>query len=397
MNVLKKGMFRTLQVCSIIALPLLPYKNPVILNKILEVVEIVKKSKRVLLVTDHTIRKLGLTNYLENDLRNENIQCFVYDRVVENPTTNNVEEALAMYKENNCEAIIAFGGGSPMDCAKAVGARVARPKKSLKEMKGVLKIRRKTPLFIAIPTTAGTGSETTLAAVIVDSETRHKYAINDFALIPDYAVLDEEVTMSLPKHIVAMTGMDALTHAVESYIGNGGNRSTKKDALEAIKLIFENLEESYSSGTSESRKNMLLASHKAGRSFTRAYVGYVHALAHPLGGKYNVPHGLANAIILPIVLKEYGAKIHKKLYEIAIYCNLIDKNAPYEDGAKIVIGKIQTLNRIFDIPDVIKEIKEEDIKEMALYAYKEANPLYPCPILWDKKQLEKIYYRIGNL
>ena len=177
---------------------------------------------------------------------------------------------------------------SSIDCAKAVGARVAKPHQSLEKMKGILKVHKKLPLLIAIPTTAGTGSETTLAAVITDAESRHKYPINDFPLIPRVAVLDPKVTASLPPFLTATTGMDALTHAVEAYIGNSTTAGTRADALFAVKMIFENIDRAYTDGSDlEARKNMLLAAFSAGCAFSKSYVGYVHAVAHSLGGEYN--------------------------------------------------------------------------------------------------------------
>lgn len=284
-----------------------------------------------------------------------------------------------------------------MDCAKATGARIARPKKPLSKMKGVLKVGKKLPLLIAIPTTAGTGSETTLAAVITDSETRHKYAINDFPLIPRYAALMSELTLGLPKSITATTGMDALTHAIEAYIGRSTTKETRKRALFAVKTIFENIETAYNDGQNiQARENMLQASYSAGLAFTVSYVGYVHAVAHSLGGKYNVPHGLANAIILPYVLKKYGKKIYKKLWKMGVYSGLFDKETSYEKGAKLFIEKIETLNKNMNIGTQIAEIKEEDIPALAKTAEKEGNPLYPVPVLWTAKQLEEIYREVKN-
>ena len=211
-----------------------------------------------LIITDAGIRSLGLTKRLENALTAADIPYTIYDKTVANPTTTNVQEALALYKKNNCDALIGFGGGSSMDCAKAVGARIAKPKQSLAKMKGILKVHKKLPLLIAVPTTAGTGSETTLAAVIVDAQTRYKYAINDFPLIPRYAVLDPKVTLSLPPFITATTGMDALTHAVEAFIGNSTTYATRKDALMAVQLIFENLDTAYHDGKNvNARRDML--------------------------------------------------------------------------------------------------------------------------------------------
>lgn len=399
MNIFKKLYCRTFQVIFRIAIPILPYREPKLLKDNDELIALLqeKQIKSVLLVTDKGIRGLGLTETLENQIKSNDIKLAVYDDTVANPTTKNVAEALDMYKSNDCEAIIAFGGGSAMDCAKATGARVVRPKKPLSKMKGILKVNKKLPLLIAIPTTAGTGSETTLAAVITDSETRHKYAINDFPLIPEYALLDANLTVGLPKFVTATTGMDALTHAVEAYIGRSTTKQTRDYALRAVKLIFENLETAYTDGTNlEARQNMLQAAYLAGLAFTKSYVGYIHAIAHSLGGKYNVAHGLANAIIMPYVLKKYGKKIFKKLWELGVYANLFDESTPIEVGAKYFIEKIENMNANMGIGTRIDEIKTEDIPFLAMTAEKEANPLYPVPVLYTAQQLEEIYFEVKN-
>lgn len=282
-----------------------------------------------------------------------------------------------------------------MDCAKAVGARVAKPKQSLARMKGILKVHKKLPLLIAIPTTAGTGSETTLAAVITDADTRHKYAINDFPLIPRYAVLDPKVTISLPPSITATTGMDALTHAVEAFIGNSTTYGTRKNALMAVQLIFENIDTVYNDGKNVSaRRNMLHASFYAGCAFTKSYVGYVHAVAHSLGGEYNVPHGLANAVILPFVLEAYGESIHKKLHKLAVAAGISKADTPVSESAAAFIQAIKDMKQRFHIGDHIPEIQDVDIPKLAHYADKEANPLYPVPVLMDKRELEQFYYQL---
>ena len=300
-----------------------------------------------------------------------------------------------LYKENGCGALIGFGGGSSIDCAKAVGARVAKPNTSLDKMAGVMKVCRKIVPLFAIPTTAGTGSETTVAAIITNDKTRHKYCINSFPLIPKYAVLDEEVTRTLPPHLTASTGMDALTHAVEAYIGQSTTAGTRKDATQAVKLIFENIRTAYENGNDmKARKNMLYASYLAGNAFTRSYVGYVHAVAHSLGGKYNVPHGLANAVLLPYVLEEYGKSAHKKLHKLAVVAGLTDGSVSDAEGAKLFIDAIWQMQKDLGIGDKIKGIKEEDIPEMSRYADKEGNPLYPVPKLMDRKELEKFYYMV---
>lgn len=394
MNIFKEIYCRVFQTAFRLALPVLPYRKPQIVGSVRELPDVIRGNHAscVLIVTDSSIRSLGLTKRLEHTLKRAAIPFVIYDGTVANPTTINVAEALELYRDHACDAIIGFGGGSSMDCAKAVGACIARPKKTLAQMKGILKVRKKLPLLIAIPTTAGTGSETTLAAVITDAETRHKYAINDFPLIPRYAVLDPKVTLSLPPSITATTGMDALTHAVEAYIGRSTTYHTRRDALHAVQLIFENIDTVYADGRNvNARRDMLHASFYAGCAFTKSYVGYVHAVAHSLGGEYNVPHGLANAIILPMILESYGKCIHKKLHKLAIAAGIADKKMPDAEAAERFISAIKNMKHRFDIPDTIPEIKPEDIPRLARYADKEANPLYPVPVLMSASELELFY------
>lgn len=400
MNTLRKIYCRAFQKAFHIAIPFLPYRKPKIAGSVRELPEIIMRHKctHVLIITDGGIMTLGLTRRLEKALKEAGIPYTIYDKTVANPTTVNVREALELYHKEGCDAIIGFGGGSSMDCAKAVGACAVKPNQSLAQMKGILKVHKKLPLLMAVPTTAGTGSETTLAAVITDADTRYKYAINDFPLIPRYAVLDPKVTLSLPPFITATTGMDALTHAVEAYIGNSTTIDTRRDALKAIKLIFENIDIAYEHGDNiQARRNMLHASFYAGCAFTKSYVGYVHAVAHSLGGQYNVPHGLANAILLPLVLREYGSCIDKKLHRLAIAAGLADKNTPGHEAAELFIRAIEEMKERLGIVNIVKEIQETDILKLAHYADKEANPLYPVPKLMDASELEKFYYMLMSL
>ena len=400
MNTLRKIYCRAFQKAFHIAIPFLPYRKPKIAGSVKELPEIIMRHKctHVLIITDGGIMKLGLTRRLEKALKEAGIPYTIYDKTVANPTTVNVREALELYHKEGCDAIIGFGGGSSMDCAKAVGACTVKPNQSLAQMKGILKVHKKLPLLMAVPTTAGTGSETTLAAVITDADTRYKYAINDFPLIPRYAVLDPKVTLSLPPFITATTGMDALTHAVEAYIGNSTTIDTRRDALKAVKLIFENIDIAYEHGDNiQARRNMLHASFYAGCAFTKSYVGYVHAVAHSLGGQYNVPHGLANAILLPLVLREYGSCIDKKLHKLAIAAGLADKNTLDHEAAELFIQAIEEMKERFGIVNIVKEIQETDIPKLTHYADKEANPLYPVPKLMDASELEKFYYMLMSL
>lgn len=398
MNIFKKIYCRIYQGCFRLAMPMLPYKEPEVRESVLEVKDILREERisNVLVVTDKSIRELKLMRDMERDLREfSSSTLYYFDDVVPNPTIDNIELGRTFYEENNCEAIIACGGGSVMDCAKMIGARITNPDKSVEDMKGLLKVKKKLPVLIAIPTTAGTGSETTLTAVITDNNTHHKYTINDFHLIPKYAILDESLTMKLPPHLTATTGMDALTHAVEAFIGNSTTEYTRRCALDAIRLIVENLPKVYSEPSNDrARKYMLKASYLAGLAFSRSYVGYVHAIAHSLGGKYGTPHGLANAVIMPYVLSEYGPKINKKLKTMAVFAGVA---RPYDDeqiAASKFINKILEFNENFGIPKKFDFIKPEDIPVLAELADNEANPLYPVPKLMDAKELEKIYYNL---
>ena len=355
--------------------------------------ELVKKEglDNVLVVTDKGLMSLHLLDGLFEGLEKAGIKYSVYDEVQPNPTIYNVEDALKIYKENNCQGFIAFCGGSPMDCAKVTAARVVKPNKTPSEMRGLLKILKKLPPFFAVPTTAGTGSETTIAAVISNPDTHEKNAINDPSLRPKYAILDPELTLGLPPHITSTTGMDALTHAVEAYIGGSNTKQTFEDARIATKLIFENIEKVYENGKDvEARENMLVGSFHAGLAFTRAYVGYVHAIAHNLGGMYGIPHGLANAVILPYVLDYFGETAYKRLAELADIAGVSGPAQGDREKAKRFIAAIRELNAKMNIPTGFEQIKDEDIPLIAERALKEGNPLYPVPKIMDQADCEAL-------
>ena len=396
---LKLAFCRVCQTAFRIALPFLPYREPEIIKSCSELEYVFRKEriKSPLIVTDSGITRNSLTKPLEDILKKCGIAYIIYDKTQPNPTVHNVEEALKIYLQNNCDSLIAIGGGSSMDCAKALGARLVYPNRSLGQLKGILRVMRTLPPLIAIPTTAGTGSEVTLAAIITDSEKQHKYALMSFPLIPRYAVLDAALTYSLPPHLTATTGIDALTHATEAYIGRSTTKETRRLALEAAKLIFENIENAYNDGHNRiARENMLFAAYKAGIAFSKSYVGYIHAVAHSLGGTYGTPHGLANAVIIPYVLEAYGKSAYKKLHEIGIAVGVSDKNDSHEIGAKKFIKAVRDLNKRIGIPDKLTGIKKSDIPQMARNAEAEANPLYPVPKLMTRKELEKFYYIIAD-
>ena len=373
-----QGVFRA-------ALPFLPYREPEILHRCEELPDTLKqhKIKKILIVTDPGIVACGLMTKITSVLAKEKISYSVYDQTSANPTVRNVEEALALYQKEHCKALLAIGGGSAMDCAKALGARIACPKKTLGQLKGTLHVLHRIPLLIAVPTTAGTGSENTLAAVITDY---------DFVLIPRYAILDAELTYSLPPHLTATTGMDALTHAVEAYIGRSTTKETREKALLAVKTIYQNIETAYHDGHNHAaREQMLNAAYLAGFAFSRSYVGYVHAVAHSLGGQYNIPHGLANAVLLPEVLESYGSCIHQKLHMLGCAAGVCTEQDSIKAGAGKFIASIRTLNKSMGIPDFLSGIQERDIETMSVHAAKEANPLYPVPKLMTRKEMEAFY------
>ncbi|HKL73388.1 MAG TPA: iron-containing alcohol dehydrogenase [Clostridia bacterium] len=405
MNCLFKFYCRIYQNIFKIATNFLNFREPELLEGLGVLPDFLKSKKiaSVLIVTDDFLHnKAKLVDPLKQGLSDAKISVAVYDKVIPNPTIDNIEEGYALYKENNCEAIIAIGGGSPMDCAKGIGCKVARPNKPIPKMKGVLKVLKKLPPLFAVPTTAGTGSEATLAAVISNPVTHEKYPINDPVLIPKYAVLDPQLTVGLPTFITSTTGMDALTHAVEAYIGYSNTKKTADMARKATVLIFDNIKKAYDDGTNiEARKNMQLAAFYAGIAFTRAYVGNVHAMAHTLGGFYSAPHGDANAIILPYILEFYGEKAYSRLAELAELVGIEGENDA-EKGKKFILA-IREMNAYMKIPDDINEIKniaakggiqDKDIPTMAKRAFAEANPLYPVPIIMSKDDFTKMYYTI---
>ena len=399
MNIFAKIYCRVFQTAFRMALPVLPYREPEIIRSCAEIGKAAKKEKicSVLIVTDKGIVNNGLVDPVVATLQTSGISYYIYADTQPNPTVQNVEDALQAYKANHCDALIAIGGGSSMDCAKAVGARVAYPKRTVNQLGGKLKVWRKLPTLIAIPTTAGTGSETTLAAMITDSKTHHKYAIMSFPLIPKYAVLDASLTYSLPPHLTSTTGVDALTHAVEAYIGRSTTKETRRLSLEATKLVFENVESAYKDGSNHTaRENMLHAAYKAGIAFSKSYVGYIHAVAHSLGGKYGTPHGLANAVLMPYVLENYGKSVHKKLHRLGIAAGVATEEDAPMTGAIEFINAVKALNASMNIPEKLPGIQKEDIPSLAKHAAKEANPLYPVPKLMTTKELEQFYYQVAD-
>ena len=377
-----------------LVLPLEPFSEPRIVHSVDEVPELLRDRDvdSVLLVTGPHIHASGLTDRLVERIGASGISCTVYSKTRSNPTVDDVEEAYALYRAQRCTAVIGFGGGSAMDCAKGVAARAAQPKKDITHMKGLLRVHKPTPPLVAVPTTAGSGSEVTLAAVITDSSRNYKYVIEDFALIPGYAVLDPALTVGTSPGVTAACGMDALTHAVEAYIGHCTYGFTRSAAEEAVVLIHDNLYDAYTDGTNlEARRAMQRAAYQAGNAFTRSYVGYVHGIAHSLGGRYGISHGLACAVVLPHMLRAYGSSCTRPLARLARLAGIAGKDADTDEAADAFIAWIDEMNRSMGIPRHLDCIRREDIPEMASRAARESNPLYPVPRLMDKSELAHMY------
>lgn len=317
----------------------------------------------------------------------------LFSDIQPNPPVSAVEAAAALYRREGCDSLVAVGGGSPMDTAKAAAALLARPDRTLFQLAGLLKVRRPIPPFIAVPTTAGTGSETTIAAVVTGAD-HHKYAVSDLCLIPRCAVLDPLLTVSLPPRTTAETGMDALTHAVEAYLSRFyPTRQTDRLAEEAVVTIFRTLEHACAHGDDvDARQALLTASYQAGAAFTRASVGNVHAIAHTLGGLYGVGHGLANAVLLPVVLRDYGPAAYRKLARLAELVGL--PGGTDGEKADAFIDAILAMNARLGIPTGFSCIREEDLPQMAAWAAKEANPTYPVPVIYDRGRFIRVIRQV---
>lgn len=344
---------------------------------------------RPMLFVESFLRDIEVSKPLETLLQEKGYEVTLFTGIKPNPSATLVEEAKQVYLAHHCDCLIALGGGSTIDLAKAVGVLVAYPNKHIGHFEGVLKIHRRIPVLFAMPTTAGTGSETTLATVIVDEEKKHKYQVDAPAIVPKYAYLDGSLLAKLNPKIIASTGMDALTHALEAYIGNSNTKFTKQCAIDAF-LGFKKYFIAFYNDVNniEARNGMLRMSYDAGNAFTRAYVGYVHALAHALGGYYHVPHGLANAILLPYVIRAFGSPLNQKAAEI---CKLLDVEIGDKEPFEALASYIDETNKRVGIPKQFElPIDEQAYDFLARHAEKEGNPLYPVPVLKTKQELEAI-------
>ncbi len=369
-------------------LKFLHFFKPKVLSSYEDVSNILVKKNisKVLLVESNTIYNKNLDDNLIKELENKSIYFSRFYGVHNNPHLEDVKSGKEKFLNDNCKAIIAIGGGSILDASKGIAA-IAYSKKDITKFKGLFKIRHKVPLLIAIPTTCGTGSETTFVSVLTDESSKVKFEIISNKITPKYALLDEKLLESLPTYYVASTAMDAFSHALESYLNITRTRKTKKESLFAMKLIYENLIASKDDPDNLIyKRNLLNASFIAGKAFNRAFVGPVHALSHAIGGKYNLDHGYLNAILMPRFLRVYLFTLYKDMAKIARYLNISNTNDVHDD-AKSLITYLEGIISTFEFQDYLTKLDKKDIPELASKAYKEAHLLYP-----SKKFVNVIMY-----
>ncbi|MDU4218313.1 MAG: L-threonine dehydrogenase [Clostridium perfringens] len=330
--------------------------------------------KKALIVTDKVLGQIGIVKKVTDVLDNKNIEYAIYDETKPNPTVKNVNDGLALLKEKECDFVISLGGGSAHDCAKGI-ALLATNGGEIKDYEGVDKSKKPQLPMVGINTTAGTGSEMTLFAIITDEERHIKMALVDKHLTPIIAVNDPMLMLAMPKSLTAATGMDALTHAIEAYISTSATPITDACAEKAIELISNYLVNAVENGQDvEARDMMAYAEYLAGMAFNNASLGYVHAMAHQLGGFYNLPHGVCNAILLPHVQEYNKATSASRLAKIAKIMGGNIEGLTDEQGADLCIDMIKSLSQTIGIPEGlgVLGVKESDFETLATNALNDA-------------------------
>ena len=343
---------------------------------------------RVLIITDKPLVELGLAGRIVKGLQSLGAEAVVYDGVLPDPTTDVVEGGLRCFQGESCDSVLALGGGSSIDTAKTVAA--AATNGGIDNVMGLFKVKVPPAPLFAIPTTAGTGSEVSFFAVISDPQTHRKKGIGAPAMLPGGTALDPTLMVGLPRAITAATGMDALTHAVETYIATACNDEVKKYSLPAVQMIFENLPVAYKDGGNlAARESMAIASYYAGISLNIAAVGYVHAIAHQLGAKYGTPHGLANAIVMPYVLDRTIDAASAALAELA---DAIGVSLPGDDQrarAERFVASVREMNDRVGIPATLENLRREDFHELVKAAADEGRS-YAVPRVLGRNEIESI-------
>ncbi|GAA5316893.1 MAG: iron-containing alcohol dehydrogenase [Candidatus Pelagadaptatus aseana] len=346
---------------------------------------------KVLIVTDEVLHKLGALDVVKAELDKSGIAYAIYDKVQPNPLFSQVLEALALFQQEQCQAVVSIGGGSVIDAAKMVAMMHTNPGDKLKKYDGIQKFKKAGVTQFVVPSTAGTGSEVSVGAVITDDTTHAKFVIIDTKMAPQYVALDSEIMKGMPPGITAATGMDALTHAVESYLATGGGEASDLQAKTATKLIFKYLKRAYQNGEDmEARDNMALAAFYAGVAMSRTSLGYVHGVAHQLSRLCETPHGLANAMVLPEVLSAYGNSVHKKLADLAREAGIGNADDNDSQLANDFIQAIKDLRSDMAMPLKPKGFKPEYVQDVTDAAISETGNLYPVPRYMSKAEISVV-------
>lgn len=349
-------------------------------------------SRRILLVTDKPLVELGLAGRIVDAVTSLGGEVVIYDGVLPDPTVAVVEGALACYQQQSCDSVLALGGGSSIDTAKTVAA--AATNGGIEPVMGLFKVKVAPAPLYAIPTTAGTGSEASWFAVISDTDTHQKTGIGAPALLPKATALDPSLMTGLPKPITAATGMDALTHAIETYIATGANDEVRSLSLPAVEMIFSNLREAYENGSNlKARESMAIASYYAGISLNTAAVGYVHAIAHQLGAKYGTPHGLANAIVLPHVLDLNVDAASRPLAELADVIGVVTPGDSDREKAEKLVAAVRQLNSELEIPSKLDALQANDIPDLVKAAADEGRT-YGVPTVLGRDQITSVLKKL---
>lgn len=361
-------------------------------NSRFKILDLLKKDSihKICIFSSHTVYQSGALDKILEGLMDKDV--VLVHKIPSDPGTTCIDQLAE--KAKGCQAVLAIGGGSVIDAAKAVCGCLAE-QKECRDIFGTMKIHHKPPLLMACPTTAGTGSEGTVAAVITDDQSHLKRQILDLKLVPDYAVLDSQLTMSLPASITAQTAMDALTHALEAYVSTYATKTTDRYATLAIRLILDKLPYLLEDGQNERlRQDLLIAAYFAGLAFTRAYVGYVHAYAHAIGARYHIPHGQAVAELLPYVMEYYVPVCDEKLSSLAIQCGIGQKDKDSAANAMELIDAIHTLNKKGRIPSYVENFPEEDIPIVIKQAFRECHGNYPVPRYYNEQAARNLLEKV---
>ncbi|RKD33478.1 L-threonine dehydrogenase [Thermohalobacter berrensis] len=330
--------------------------------------------KKVLIVTDSGLVKLGMADKVKNILEDSGLEAVIFGGVQPNPTDKNVEAGFKVWKEEKCDTIVSLGGGSSHDCAKGVGLLASNGGK-IHDYEGIDKSTNPMVPLIAVNTTAGTASEMTRFCIITDTNRKVKMAIVDWRVTPKISINDPDLMAGMPPALTAATGMDALTHAIEAYVSTAATPLTDSAALMAIELISKYLPVAVANGMNmEAREKMAYAQFLAGMAFNNASLGYVHAMAHQLGGYYDLPHGVCNAILLPHVEQFNLIGCADKLRDVAIAMGENVEGLSVYDAAQKAIDSIKKLSSSIGIPSGLKAlgVKEEDFEVMAKNAMADA-------------------------